>query len=74
MSTQHIQETVNRSLLQMEDSIHASSLNIRVGVKLGGEDVAEEKLQEIVTRAEKHSPGGDTITREAPLTFSKEMT
>jgi uncharacterized OsmC-like protein len=62
----------DRGLLPMDDSIHAGPLIVRVHVKLGGRDVTEEQLHELVAWSEKHSPVGDTIGRAVPLEVSVE--
>ncbi len=63
----------DRGLLQMDDSIHAGPLNVRVHVKLGGEGVSKEQLHELVAWTERHSPVGDSISRAVPLKVSVEL-
>ena len=64
----------DRGLLQMDDSIPAGPLNVRVHVKLGGEGVSKDQLHELVAWAERHSPVGDTIRRAVPLKVNVEVT
>ena len=63
----------DRGLLQIDDSIPAGPLNVRVHVKLGGDGVSKEQLQELVAWAERHSPVGDSISRAVPLKVSVEV-
>lgn len=63
----------DRGLLQIDDSIHAGPLAVRVLVKLRGKDVTKEQLQELVMWTEKHSPVGDAISRAVPLKVSVEV-
>ena len=63
----------SRGLVQLDDSIHAGPLNVRVHVKLGGEGVSKEQLHQLVEWAERHSPIGDAISRAVPLKVSVEV-
>ena len=63
----------DRGLLQMDDSIRAGPLNVRVHVKLGGVGVSKEQLHELVAWTERHSPVGDSISRAVPLKVSVEV-
>lgn len=62
----------DRGLLQMDDSIPAGPLKVWTRVKIGAEKATDEKLREIVTWAEKHSPVGDAIGRAVPLEVNVE--
>jgi len=63
----------NRDLLQIDDSIPAGPLNVRVHVKIGGDDVSKEQLKELVAWAGRHSPVGDAISRAVTLKVSVEV-
>jgi len=63
----------DRGLLQIDDSIQAGPLNVRVHVKLGADGVSKEQLHEIVAWTERHSPVGDAIIRAVPLKVSVEV-
>lgn len=63
----------DRGLLQIDDSIHPGPLDVRVHVRLGGKDVTEEQLRELVAWTERHSPVGDSISRAVPLRVSVEV-
>lgn len=63
----------DRGLLQIDDAIPAGPLKVQVHVKLGGEGVSPEQLQELVAWAERHSPVGDAISRAVPLKVNVEV-
>jgi uncharacterized OsmC-like protein len=63
----------DRGLLQIDDSIPAGPLKVQAHVKLGGEGVSKEQLQELVAWAERHSPVGNAISRAVPLNVSVEV-
>lgn len=63
----------NRGLLQIDDAIPAGPLDVQVHVKLGGEGVSKEQLQELVAWTERHSPVGDAISRSVPLDIRVEI-
>lgn len=63
----------NRGLLQIDDLIPAGPLNVSVQIKLGADGVPDEKLQELVSWTEQHSPVGDAISLATPLEVSVEV-
>jgi uncharacterized OsmC-like protein len=63
----------DRGLLQIDDSIPAGPLAVRVHVKLGADQVPQAQLQALVAWAERHSPVGDAIARAVPLAVSVEL-
>lgn len=63
----------DRGLLQIDDAIPAGPLNVHVHVKLGGDGVSKEKLHELATWSERHSPVGDSISRAVPLNVTVEV-
>jgi hypothetical protein len=58
---------------QVSCQYRAGPLNVQVHVKLGGEGVSQEQLQELVAWTERHSPVGDAISRAVPLKISVEV-
>lgn len=53
----------DRGLLGMDDTITAGPFSVRTYIRIGAEGVAPERLQEIVTWAQAHSPVANTIYR-----------
>ena len=62
----------DRGLVQIDDSIPPGPLNVRVHVKLGGDNISKAQLHDLVSWAEKHSPVGDAVRRAVPLKVSVE--
>lgn len=56
-------ESDDRGLLAMDDTIPAGALSMRTRVRIGANGVTPERLREIVTWAEAHSPVGDVVRR-----------
>jgi uncharacterized OsmC-like protein len=65
-------ESDDRGLLGMDDAIPAGPLSMRTRVRIGADGVKSERLQEIVTWAEAHSPVGDVVRRA--VSSSTEVT
>jgi uncharacterized OsmC-like protein len=63
----------NRGLVQIDDAIPAGPLNVRVHVKLGGQDVTKQQLEELVAWTERHSPVGDALSRAVPVEVSVDV-
>jgi uncharacterized OsmC-like protein len=63
----------DHGMLGMDDSIPSGPLNMKISVRIGAEGVSEEKLHEIVTWAEKHSPVGDALARATPVEYIEEI-
>jgi uncharacterized OsmC-like protein len=66
-------ESDDRGLLGMDHSIPAGPFSIRTRVRIGATGVASERLREIVTWAEAHSPVGDAIRRAVPSSLEVEI-
>jgi uncharacterized OsmC-like protein len=49
-------------------SAHPGPITVRVRIELAASNATEEQLQEIVKRAEAHSPVRDALAREIPMT------
>ncbi len=62
----------NRGLVQIDDSIQAGPLNVQVHVKIGGDNLSQEQLHDLVSWAEKHSPVNDLVSRAVPLHLTVE--
>lgn len=56
-------ESDDRGLLGMDDTIPAGALSMRTRVRIKANGVTPERLREIVTWAEAHSPVGDVVRR-----------
>lgn len=63
----------DRGMLEIDDSIPAGPLSVRVLVKLGANDASEEQLQDLVAWTKRHSPVGDAISRAVPLKFEVKV-
>lgn len=66
-------ESDDRGLLGMDDSIPAGPFSVQTRVRIGAEEVAPERLREIVEWAEAHSPVADAIRRAVPSSLEVEM-
>lgn len=63
----------DRGMLGLDDTQPAGPLNMKISVRIGAEGISEEKLREIVTWAEKHSPVGESLTRVVPVHYAVEI-
>ena len=63
----------DRGLLGMEDAIPAGPFSVRYRIRIGAEGVAPERLREIVTWAQVHSPVANAIHRAIPSQTEVEI-
>lgn len=63
----------DRGLLGMDDAIPAGPLSVRYRIRIGAEGVAPERLREIVTWAQAHSPVANAIHRAIPSQTEVEI-
>jgi hypothetical protein len=61
-------ETDFRGVLGVDGGGDPGPLAVRVRIELAALDASEDQLQEIVRRAEAHSPVRDAIAREISMT------
>jgi uncharacterized OsmC-like protein len=66
-------ESDDRGLVGMGDSIPAGPFSVHTRVRIGATDIAPERLWDIVTWAEAHSPVGDAIRRAVPSRLEVEI-
>ena len=66
-------ESDTRGIFGIQESIKVGPLNMRTRVRIGAEEVSEEKLHEIVKWNEKHSWCGNAICRSVPLETEIEI-
>ena len=59
----------DRGMLGIDDSKPAGPLNMKTSIRIGAEGVSADKLQEIVSWAEKHSPVGEPLNRVMPVEY-----
>jgi uncharacterized OsmC-like protein len=52
--------------LGIDDSIPAGERSLRILFRIGAEEVAPERLRELVEWVEAHSPVGDSVSRAVP--------
>ena len=57
-----------RGVLGMDDSVNPGPLAVRVRIELASPAAGEDRLRELVRRAEAHSPVRDAIAREVSMT------
>jgi hypothetical protein len=55
----------HRGMLGLDDNISAGHSGLRTDVRIAASNASAEKLRELVTWAEEHSPVGRTV-RDAP--------
>lgn len=66
-------ESDDAGLLGIDDSAPAGALQVRTTVRIGSEAASSERLRELVSWAETHSPVGDMLRRAVPTTLSIEI-
>ena len=66
-------ESDERGLLGMDDTIAAGPLSVRIRIRIGAEGIAPERLREIVTWAQAHSPVANAIHRAVPSKTEVEI-
>lgn len=59
--------------LGIDDSIPAGELGLRLAFRIGAENASPERLRELVTYIEAHSPVGDSISRAIPIQVDVEV-
>jgi uncharacterized OsmC-like protein len=57
-----------RGVLGVDSSVRPGPVRVRVRIELTAPDASEERLREIVQRAEAHSPVRDALAREVSMT------
>jgi uncharacterized OsmC-like protein len=63
----------DRGMLGSDDSKPAGPLKMNIHIRIGGNDVSQEMLHEIVAWAEKHSPVGEPLTRVMPTEYKVDI-
>lgn len=63
----------DRGMLGMDDSKPTGPLNMKVGIRIGAEEISSDKLHEIIEWAEKHSPVGEPLTRVMLTEYTVEV-
>lgn len=77
LSTVHVEVAVesisdDRGILGLDDSVAAGPQSSSIGIRLSGEDAAEDDLKAIATWAVEHCPVVDAIRRSIPIEVSVE--
>ena len=63
----------DRGMLGIDDSKPAGPMNMKICIRIGADGASKDKLHEIVTWAEKHSPVGEPLTRVMPVEFTVDV-
>lgn len=66
-------ESDDRGILGMDNAIAAGPLSMRIHIRIGAEGIAPERLREIVSWAQAHSPVGDAIHQAVPSKTAVEI-
>lgn len=66
-------ESDDAGLLGIDDNAPAGALQVRTTVRIGSNAASTERLHELVSWAEAHSPVGDMLRRAVPTTLTLEI-
>ena len=66
-------ESDDRGILGMDNTIAAGPLSVRTRIRIGAEEIAPERLREIVNWAQAHCPVADAIQRAVPSKTEVEI-